>query len=305
MRVLTEEEYMSENSAVALGMFDAIHKGHISIINSLLDFAKKNNLVSVVFLFSNVPEGVVSETYVKTVYPLKKRIEILEELGVDTVYVKSFDFDFMNISCESFANEYILKKLSAKAVFAGFNYTFGKGRSGNVDLLKNICKSKEIVCNIIPEFKVGGESVSSTRIRELLKNGVPQKARELLGRCFSVSGVVKKGLNIGSTKLGFPTANVEYPKDICELKDGVYITKTRIFGKLYNSVTNVGKKPTVGVYEKNIETHIIEEFSDLYGEEIEIFFYEYLREIQQFDDCEGLKKQIEIDKNKANIYFNL
>ena len=293
-----------ESSAVALGEFDALHKGHIEIIQKTISYARENGLLSLVILFENNPVNFISGKNVLPVNTIKKRYEILESLGVDAVISLKFDKTIMDMPHNVFFENIICKCANAKYLSVGFNYRFGKGGKGDVNFLSNVCEEKGIVLSVTQEVKVSGDTVSSTRIRNLLKEGKIEEANELSDRPFSIEGVIVKGNQLGSTLLGFPTANIKLPEDVIIPKYGVYIVEAELFGKRYRGFTNIGERPTVNKTEAVVETHIFDEdFGPLYGEEIKIYFYKYIREVVAFESPDELIERLKKDKISAAEYF--
>ncbi len=293
-----------KNSAVALGEFDSIHKGHMEIIRKTVSYAKENGLLSIVIMFENNPANLISGKNILPVNTLKNRYEILESLGVDAVLSLKFDKNIMDMPHYDFFEEIICKWADAKYLSVGFNYRFGKGGKGDNSYLSKVCKEKGITLNIIQEVKVLGDTVSSTRIRKLLENGMIEEANLLSGRPFSIEGVVEKGNQLGGSLLGFPTANIRLPEDSIIPKYGVYIVEAELSGKRYKAFTNIGERPTVNKKEAVIETHIFDkDFGPLYGEEIKIYFYKYIREVVTFKSPDELIKRLKMDKEVAIEYF--
>ncbi len=282
------KKYIKGKTAVALGSFDAIHRGHIEIISSAVRYAKKNNLFAVVQIFTNPPGCGIS-----AINSFEKRIRILEELGVDAVVAEEFDDNFKNTTYDEFVNEYLANKYNAAAVFAGDNYRFGKGARGDKNSLVERCGEFGIKANIIKCLEDNGV-ISSTRIRQCVQVGKVDEAKDLMSRPFSVSGTVVHGSEVGRT-MGFPTANINLPVGMLIPGDGVYKTQVLVDGEIHSGITNVGAKPTVNVDARNIETHIMGVDDDLYGKEIEIFFDKKIRDIKRFESIEELKKQLEQD----------
>lgn len=304
MQVYDINSFDLKNTAVALGHFDSIHKGHIKIIKKTVDYAKENGLISVVYLFANEPLNIVLNANFKPLCTLKKRIELLETLGVDAVVTQEFDKTFMNIECRKFVELYLKEKLDAKAVFTGFNYHFGKNAEGDTEALKKICFSFNISVDVIEEEKVDGISVSTTQIKKFVENGDMENTEKFLGRAYSLCGVVEHGNRIGTNILKLPTANIQIPKDIIMPKYGVYISDVLIEGKSFNSLTNIGAKPTFNDNHKVIETHIFGEVQSIYGKKIEILFRKYMRDIKKFKNAYDLSEQLKKDIYAAEIYFN-
>lgn len=292
-----------ENTAVALGVFDAMHLGHLDIIDEVVNYAKSNGLKSVVYMFRNIPKSVITKTDIKNVNLFKKRLHILMQRGVDIVVAERFTEEYMKISYTDFVKNYLVDKFDAKYVCAGFNYHFGYKGLGDTEKLKNLCSGYGIKVHIA-KCKSLEEPVSSTLIRELIANGKVEEAGKYLGRPFSVTRQIEHGDSIGHT-IGFPTANIELPDFHIVPKFGVYITRAKVKGEWHPAITNVGGKPTVGTNKPCIETYILNFNDDVYGEEIEIEFRRFIRSITKFDNLDELKNQLELDKKAAREYFEI
>ncbi|MBQ9757403.1 MAG: bifunctional riboflavin kinase/FAD synthetase [Clostridia bacterium] len=277
---------ITKKTAVALGSFDALHKGHLEVIGSALSFAKKNGLLSVVQL--------VEKNESDKVNTLDKRLEVLESMGVDIVVVEDFTPKFKGVRYGDFIKEFICQKYNAAAVFAGENYRFGFMAEGDAEKLTEVCSEYGIEAFIQPCVELD-TIVSSSVIRGFVISGQVEKAKDYMTRPFSVSGEVVHGKGIGK-EIGFPTANITVPKEQIVPKDGVYMTRINFHGKSFHGITNLGAKPTVGINERNIETYILDFDGDLYGKTIEVEFLKRLRDIKRFDSLEELKKQLEEDK---------
>lgn len=283
-------------TAAALGSFDALHRGHMRIIGDTVRYAKENKLLSLVQLFS-YPDSMGF----KCINTIEKRVEILEKARVDIVVIESFDDSFKNMSAEEFVARRLHCGYRAEAVFAGFNYSFGRGAVGDTELLARECGRYGIKTFITDCVELNG-CISSSRIREALRRGNTAFAAEMMGRPYAMSGTVVHGSQIGRT-LGFPTANMDLLSGTVIPSAGVYATRTAIDGKSYAAITNVGAKPTVGERKQNAETYIIGFDGDLYGRRIEIEFYERLRGIRCFENTGELREQLEHDVNAALEVF--
>lgn len=290
------------DTAVALGSFDAMHKGHCEIIRRTIDYAKKNKLCSVVYMFRNHPASFVNGEEIKSINTFKKRLEIAKNLGTDLVIAQWFTQEFKNITPFDFFTRYLCNHLGARFVSAGFNYHFGKDGAGDTSALELFGNEYDVKICTVPCVRVNGCPISSSRIRKLISDGNMEEAADCLGRFFSVSGKVIHGNQIGRT-IGFPTANVNLPKDNITPKSGVYITKTYVGDKSYPSITNVGTRPTVNCSNSLIETHLENFCGDIYGLEITVEFYSYLREIKKFPNLEQLKAQLNCDQNRLKSFF--
>lgn len=290
-----------KDTAVALGVFDAMHLGHLEIIDNVVRYAKEHGLKSAVYMFRNIPKSVITKTDIKNVNLFKKRLHILMEHGVDIVIAERFTEEYMTLRYDEFVKKYLVEKFDAKYVCAGFNYHFGYKGEGDTKKLTDLCQQNGIVVNIA-KCKSLDKPVSSTLLRNLIATGQMEMAAKYLGRKFSVTRRVEHGESLGHT-IGFPTANIQLPDFHVVPKFGVYITRSKVCSTWYPSITNVGGKPTVGGDTPCIETHIIGFNQNIYDKEIEIEFHHYLREIVRFDNIEELKHQLEIDKKSAIEYF--
>lgn len=292
-----------KDTAVALGVFDAMHLGHLEIIDEVVSYAKNNGLKSVVYMFRNIPKSVLTKTDIKNVNLFKKRLHILKERGVDIVVAERFTEEYMKISYTDFVKDYLVDKFDAKFVCAGFNYHFGYKGLGDTEKLKELCEGYGIKVHIA-ECKALEKPVSSTLLRRLIADGEVEEAAKYLGRPFSVTRKIEHGESLGHT-IGFPTANIQLPDFHIVPKFGVYITRAKVKGKWYPAITNVGGKPTVGTNKPCIETYILDFDDNVYGEEIEIEFRRYIRSIAKFENLGELKKQLELDKKAARKYFEM
>ena len=282
------------NTIATIGNFDGLHTGHLKLIAKVINLAKKHNMSSLVCSFdTNTKE------YSELIFPQKQLKAYLSELNVNHCKQLKFLKDIKGLSCEEFVKKYIVNEYNAKYVVVGEDFFFGKEKSGNTETLCELGKKYGFKTIVLKLLKSGEVAVSSTYIRELLKDGSIEKANSLMYNPFSIFGVVKKGNNIGSTALSCPTANISIPKNTVPLKHGVYKTKIVIDGKEYNSITNIGHAPIKRKINPTIETHIFDYDKDIYKKRIKIVFLKYIREERQFKNIEALKKQIARDIIKA------
>ncbi|MCK9478909.1 MAG: bifunctional riboflavin kinase/FAD synthetase [Firmicutes bacterium] len=284
-----EKIFLNAATAVALGNFDGLHKGHLALIKSIIDYAKMNDVKSCVFSFTSNVNG---SPYITS---KKQREELLRSLNVDCFIMHDFTHCFKSLEPHVFFEKYIIDFLAADYVVAGYNYRFGRNAEGDADLLKKLCIQHNIYVDIIPPVLYRGKPVSSTRIRGDIEAGRLDVAKAMLGREFSVLGKVIDGDKIGN-KLGFPTANLNVDENHVMPPKGVYATTTYIDGKSFSSVTNFGGKPTIKKSNDLIETHILEFDGDLYGKDIEVSFLKKIRNITAYTSKLELCKQLENDK---------
>lgn len=275
--------------AVALGIFDGLHVAHTAVIKNVCMAA--SSLIPAVFIFSDNFKGN------DILLPEDMFMEYLEKMGIDTVFKCKFS-DIKNLSPEEFVSDILVKKFNAKAVSCGFNYRFGKNGEGNCNTLKTLCQNYDINCTVSDEVDFDGEPVSSTRIRNLLKEGNVESAKKLLGRHFGYDFTVEEGNKIGRL-MDTPTINQYFPKDFCIPKYGVYASLVKIKNKIYYGVTNIGVKPTVGSSLPLSETWIANFDGDLYGKQVSVFLLKFIRPEKKFDSLDLLRSQILSDGIKA------
>ncbi len=276
--------------AVALGMFDSVHIGHRAVIESVLGQYDG----AMVMTFDALPNKkgglVLSET---------EKQEKLMALGIDTACVLEFE-RIKDLSPKEFL-DYLTDRISVGKIACGFNFRFGKGAVGDTELIKKYCDDKGIEYYIAPEVKHRGETVSTTRIKELLLRGDIKTANELLGEAYSITARVVEGDKRGR-RLGFPTINQKYPSQKAAMRFGVYETEVNIDGKRYRGVTNLGLRPTFKTDEVFAETYIVDFSGDCYKKDIKLSFLEFLRDEKSFESIEALRDAISNDvlyvKNK-------
>lgn len=289
---------LSFNTYAALGSFDGLHLGHISLINKAVEEAKKHQCRSMVITFKNHPLSVIDNSlYPKLLMDNSSKEAILEKLDVDLLNFIKFDKSFMRISPEDFIIN-MIEHYNIKGIIVGFNYRFGYKNLGDIELLKKLCLEYKIDLHIIPPVLYEGEIISSTRIRTLLQEGKVEDANRMLIRSYSISGCVGSGRQLGRT-IGFPTANVCYDDKYVLPKGGVYFTIVEHDSKRYKGITNVGVNPTVSGSELTVETYILNFDSDIYGENIKVFFVSRMRDEERFASLEALKNQLISDKIHA------
>ena len=291
--------------SLAVGFFDGVHKGHQAVIQNAKEMAKQLNIESAVMTFDPHPSIVLGGRKEKVFYitPLQQKLDVLEEFGVENVFVVNFTSDFAKLSPEDFI-QYFIKDLNVKHVTAGFDFSFGKFGQGKMETMQELSNGEYGVTVIDKQSDVE-EKISSTRIRAYLQDGEMESAAKLLGRAFEVPGIVVHGDKRGRT-IGFPTANIQSMEGSFIPATGVYAVKILVQNKWYDGVCNVGYKPTFKNPEDkqlSIEVHILDFDKNIYGEEVKVGWYKRIRSEKKFDGIESLKAQIEKDKNEAIEYF--
>ena len=311
MRIFTNlnEIQNIEKTAVALGNFDGVHKGHQALIAKAVEIAHAQGLKAAVFTFTNHPVNVVSgRLAVKNIMDFREKAEAIEKYQVD--YLISVDFDERMMTCtpEAFCRDIICTALKAEAVVCGFNYSFGYRAAGSPAMLKSFGEQYGFRTYMIDPVRIGNEIVSSTVIRRAIDEGRVDAYIGFTGRPYDIEGIVIHGKHIGH-RIGFPTVNLALSSAMAQPKNGVYITKTYVDTpggiKCYPSVTNVGNKPTIGIFDKNAETHIFGFSRDIYGEKIKVEFIKLIRPEQQFDSLGALQEQIHKDCLYAQNYHHI
>ncbi|WP_035589151.1 bifunctional riboflavin kinase/FAD synthetase [Hippea jasoniae] len=281
-------------TAVALGNFDGIHIGHRQLIEQTVRLAKRLSLTPALFTFYPHPNRIIKnidEPFL--IQTFKEKAKIIENLGVDVIICARFKKEFADLKPEEFVRDILLENFNAHAICVGHNYTFGKNGAGNPKTLKQLSFKYNFELLVIPPVKIDGVVVSSTKIREFLRNGNIKEANLFLGRNYTISGVVKKGDQRGSI-LGFPTANI-YPKNEILLRSGVYAAYVWIDSKRFNAAVNVGTNPTFKGNIKHIEAFILNFNGNLYGKKITIEFIDFIRDEKKFKKIDDLVGQIEKD----------
>ena len=292
-------------TAVGLGNFDGLHLGHMALINKLTALASRRGLAPLAYMFREHPQNVLhGYGSAKLLTDNAAKCGKLARTALGCVCFDRFDERFCNMAPDDFARRVLRGRLDARLVVAGFNYRFGAGNSSSVEDLERLGARLGFGVHVVGPYKSGGEVVSSTGIRSLIEAGLVDRAREMLGRLYSISGEVKDGLRVGRT-IDVPTANlVVDPRRLSPLA-GVYATRAFACGRFYDAVTSVGPSPTVGGAPQGaVETHLIGFSGDLYGRQLVVLFHKRLRGMEKFSGLESLRAQIRRDADAAREYFS-
>jgi riboflavin kinase / FMN adenylyltransferase len=290
--------------AIALGYFDGVHLGHQKVINTAKSIAEISGWKSAVMTFDPHPSVVLGKSAqsIKYISPLKDKIDLLANLGIDYLFIVHFTHEFANLLPQEFIDQYLIT-LNVKHVVAGFDFAYGRMGKGTMETLpfhsRNLFES-----TIVPKYAQADVKVSSTLIRSEIQAGNMENLPALLGRFYSTSGIVVHGDKRGRT-IGFPTANIEVSDDYLIPPTGVYAVRVKIDQTWFNGVCNRGYKPTFyqDLIKQTIEAHIFDFSGDIYGETVSVEWHRRLRSEQKFDGIEQLVAQIEKDKQNALIYF--
>jgi len=289
---------IKKGGVFALGNFDGVHLGHKEIINNAKKISSQNSSASGVVVFEPHPRKFFNkETNNFYLSDIRTKEYLINLLGVDYFVILNFDHEMSERSPEDFINEIIIKKINPSVLIVGYDFRFGKNRTGGVDDLVRICSKHNITVKIIEKQKKDSVILSSTNVRDLLKAGDFKNAEKMLGHKWLIKGKVISGDKRGR-EIGFPTANMEV-QDFMEIKFGVYAVKIEIDGYIYNGISNYGIRPTFDGEKLLLETYLFDFSKDIYGMDIVVSFVEFIRDEKRFDSVDELKKQIDLDIDKT------
>jgi riboflavin kinase/FMN adenylyltransferase len=291
---------------VSVGNFDGVHRAHAHVLKEIVARARSSQATAVAVTFEPHPTRILRpEAGLKLLTPTPEKLHLLEATGIDAVLLLPFGRDLSLMTPRQFAERILKKKLHAREVHEGFNFRFGHKAAGDMNLLAELGREMGFEVKVYPEMTLRGETVSSSHIRKLLNSGRVSRARHLLSRPFCILGTPGRGRGYGS-KYTVPTINLARYEELVP-QDGVYITWTRVGSERFNSVTNVGNRPTFGAELFAIETHLLNFHPiELTPEtEVEICFLQRLRDEIKFPTVDTLREQIARDVKKARRYFHL
>jgi riboflavin kinase / FMN adenylyltransferase len=300
----TDNAGIARGTVLTLGVFDGLHLGHQRIMQTVVERAREISAVPTVITFDPHPRAVLHpENAPPLLQTLDQRLANFEVLGIEQTIVIRFDKEFAEIDAETFLGDIVHERLQAREVYLGKGFFFGKNRGGNIELLKKMSAELGFYADEVEEVRLRGQRISSSKIRELLKDGKVNLARRMLGRPYGVEGQIVRGERRGRT-IGFPTANL-HPHNRVIPKYGVYATANLIEGVWRRSITNVGIRPTfAGDKEPSIESYIFDFDGDLYGDVLRVRFLHRIRDERKFGGIEELRAQIERDTQTALNYFS-
>ena len=291
---------------VSVGNFDGVHRAHLRVLREIVSRARQQKIKAVAITFEPHPTRILRpEVNFKLLTPTPEKLRLLSATGVDAVFLLPFSRDLSLLTPTEFARQILQQGLHAREVHEGYNFHFGHKASGNVTSMAELGRELGFETVPYPEMRLRGEPVSSSHIRKLLSEGKVSRARHLLGRSFSILSTPGRGRGYGS-KYTVPTINLSRYEEMVP-KDGVYITRTRVAEDCFDSVTNIGNRPTFGAESFAIETHLLNFHPlDLTPEtQVEIFFLARIRDEIKFPSVEALREQIGRDVKRAQRYFHL
>ena len=306
MRTKNFKEYNNtEPAVITVGTFDGIHIGHKEIINELCVISDNKKLKSIVLSFSPHPRIVLQNSSdIMLISSMDEKVDLLKKYNVDYFLIKEFTIGFSRLTALEFVRDILVNKLNAKHIVVGYDHHFGRNRDASIDQLKEFGKLYNFEITEVKPKKVNNNSVSSTKIRNLLLEGNLDLANKYLDDCFTITGLVVKGMGRGK-KLGFPTANIKvndrYKLIPC---NGVYVIKSMIESKIYFGMMNIGENPTFEDKNKSIEIHFFDLDYNIYDKKIKINILNRIRDEKKFKSPELLIEQLKIDKDYTLKYIN-
>ena len=300
------KEYNSTKpSVITVGTFDGIHIGHREIINELCFISKKKELKSIILSFFPHPKIVLQNSSdIMLINSMDEKVDILNKYNVDCFLIKEFTIEFSRLTALEFVRDILVNKLNVKHIIVGYDHHFGRNRDASIIQLKEFGKLYNFEITEIRPKKVNNDSVSSTKIRNLLLDGNLELANKYLDSYFSLTGLVIKGMGRGKN-LGFPTANIKINDEYKLIpRNGVYIVKSLINSKIYFGMMNIGENPTFDDKNKSIEIHFFELDYNIYDKKIQINILNRIRNEKKFKSPELLMDQLKIDRDYSLKYID-
>ncbi len=289
---------LSGRPAVVLGNLDGVHRGHQALLTEAHRSLGGASPPVVVVTFNPHPVEVLApQLAFRRIFSIEGQQKLLQEFRVSGVVYQKFDEHLAQLEAEDFLERNLWEPLQPARVVVGFNFRFGRGRSGGPEALRKWGERRGIEIKIVEPLRVGGETVSSTQIRQHLQHGEVMQAARLLGFPFFISGQVHAGAQRGKA-MGYPTANIECPSTLVP-KHGVYVTRVKVDGEFYEGVSHLGPVPTFSDPKPRVESFLLNFVGTIYNQAIIVEFLEWIREIQKFEDVEDLKTQIAKDIARA------
>jgi riboflavin kinase/FMN adenylyltransferase len=295
IRDLNELSKPLRNPVLTIGNFDGVHRGHLALFEKIKRIAGNIDGQSAVMTFEPHPIKIVKPgNGPPLITPIKQKLELISNAGIDIILCLPFTTEFAEISAQEFVMELLVDKIGIRELVVGYDYSFGRNREGDIELLRKMGKEAGFKVHVVEPIHLNGTLISSTSIRNLVQEGDLSEAKRLLGRDYQITGVVEKGMGRGGKVLGFPTANLT-PVDELIPQKGVYAVKAIIDDNEYDAVCNIGINPTFGGTSLSIETHVLDFSGDILGKDFTIRFIKRLRDEKTFSGKDELAKHIEND----------
>jgi riboflavin kinase/FMN adenylyltransferase len=287
------------NPCVTIGNFDGVHLGHQRLFEAVEQRAEHVDGTSIAITFDPHPLQVLKPGGIKLISTIEQKIELIELSGIAVLIVIPFDRAFSATTAESFVDEVLINRIGVKELFVGYDYAFGKGRTGNIDFLQGQGRKKGFSVTVIDAYYQQDVLISSTKIRQLVAQGRMMETRQLLGRYYQIRGVVQRGKQRGGKEIGYPTANLQISEEDLVPRCGVYACQVVSEDVCYGGVINIGYNPTFGEETLIAETHIFDFNRDIYGKPIRVNLIKYLRGEERYNNVEELARQISLDVEQA------
>jgi riboflavin kinase/FMN adenylyltransferase len=296
-----------KSAVITIGNFDGVHIGHQALFHEVIETAETVGGTSIAMTFEPHPIRVLKQNGQPPLITLyEQKAELIERTGIDVLICVPFTRAFASLSADQFIRELLVKKIGMKAIVVGEDYSFGKNRKGNIDLLKSYGPDygfEVILASWIKMSKGFTDRISSTKIRELVIDGHMTEAEKMLGRHYQIRGRVVTGRDRGGRLLGIPTANINLHDELCP-KTGIYAVTVECRGNQHNGVANIGYSPTFEDHEFTVEVHILDFNDNIYGEKIRVNFIKRLRDEIKFSNISELIDQIKKDIAAARKFFS-
>jgi riboflavin kinase/FMN adenylyltransferase len=305
MKVFNHLDQINEpvnQAVITIGNFDGVHIGHQALFHEVIEKAEAIGCTSVAITFEPHPLRVLKRNNHPPLITLyEQKSELIERTGIDILICVPFTPEFAALSAQQFVRDLLVQKLGIKAIVVGEDYSFGKHREGNIDLLKSYATDygfEVIVAGWIKSARALAARISSTKIRELITDGRMEQAEKMLGRNYQIRGKVVTGRDRGGKLLGIPTANINLHDELCP-KTGIYAVTVECEGEQYRGVANIGYSPTFEDHEFTVEVHILDFSDNIYGKKIRVNFIRRIRDEIKFSSISELIDQIKLDISAA------
>ena len=305
MKLMTHErQWRGGATAVAFGMFDGVHKGHAELMRTANGVAARDGIASVVYTFSSHPMATYAPDRVPPqLYTRSEKIKAIAGMGVDAAVLRPFDLAYASQSPEEFVRSFV-EALHPRHVVIGFNYSFGQRGAGKAQDMIALGERYGFTTHVVPEVQLDGAPVSSTRVRGEIAQGHMEEAERLLGRWYTICGVVQRGKQLGR-RLDFPTANLPFPSGKAIPPRGVYAALADVCGRSYMAAVNIGRHPTTPEGAPAIEANLLDySGGSLYGRHMRLSLCSYVRPEKKFDSLEALREEVMRNREQVRAYFD-
>jgi riboflavin kinase / FMN adenylyltransferase len=298
-RKLDEIKEQFPDACVTIGNFDGVHLGHQRLFDIVEQRAYHSRGTSIAITFNPHPLQVLRPGGIKLISTCEQKIELIAMSGIDVLIIIPFDKEFAATPAIRFVDEILIQRIGVKQLFVGYDYAFGKGRTGDISFLRQQGEEKGFSVTVVDAYHEGDILVSSTKVREFVADGNMSETRKLLGRHYQIKGEVQRGKQRGGKEIGFPTANLHVDEEDLIPKCGVYVCQVICEGKCFGGVINIGYNPTFSENRLIAETHIFDFNQDIYGKPIKVNLLQFLRDEKKFPGIKELAEQIACDVVQA------